>query len=605
MSNEDAVQPTGKLGLGRNLGLMRDHLGPAGSQVAVSCLLAIVSATLDLLPILAMYLLVEKVVTGTAVATDFYGLAAMLLVSIPASYAAFGFATRLSHMAAFEMIHSIRRQMAERMLRLPLGYFSKIRSGEARKLMLDEPEQLELLVAHAIPEGIGAVTTWLAVSIWLLWLDWRIAIVVTFTTMIAFVCLFIALRRSLRDMGQYQQASADLSGSVSEVIRNIATTKAFGDNCGAYRSVRSAIDGYADVQTKMGRGFAPFGAAFGVLSLANITVIVPTALWLLFHGYIELPGLLLAVFLGGNYTAPIAKLFDIFKSFSHISTSLTQITRLFNTPLQSDSKVRVELDNFDLTFHGAGLSLDNRSVLNEIDCICKTGETTAVVGPSGAGKTTFAQSVPRFHDLTRGSVSIGTHDITRICNEQLMETISFVFQETFIFSGSIEENLRLAKSNATHQDLETAAKAAQIHEFIRQLPRGYQTLIGEGGQHLSGGQKQRIAIARALLKNSPIVILDEATAFLDPDCEEDLQIAIGNLVEGKTLIVIAHRLGSVTPADQILVLEQGTLIEQGTHSELLSRNGLYARMWQAYRSGPETQKPAASPATCEPLKEPV
>lgn len=564
------------------LKLVNVHLGETRWRLYFSIFAAALSVGLELVPFWCTYELIRMLVAGTAETADFYRFGFVLLAVIPATYLLFGVATTQSHIVAFRLIHNLRKRMAAHLARLPLGYFSKQQSGTVRKLMVDEPERLELIVAHAIPEGISALLSWLAVSVWMFWMDWRMALAAIVLTPIAFTAMGAAIKRSMPEMKGYQKANAHLNGVIGEFLAGISAIKVFRHADRTRTEAEEAIRDYADKQSEMGRRWVPLGGTFYALVLANLTVILPVGAWLHARGSLGLPELLFFVVLGGNYSAPLMRLFNLFHQFAHISMAAGLIQDTFDVRVQHDSGEGQDLAGHDVALEQVDFAYDSQPVLQNVSFVARSGTTTALVGPSGSGKSTIAHLVARFYDLPAGYITIGGADIRQMSQAQLMQTVSFVFQDTFLFVGTIAENLRFACPHASEADLHRAATAAQAHGFILALPQGYDTEIGEGGVALSGGEKQRIAIARAILKDAPVIVLDEATAFADPDSEVEIQKAISAMTAGKTVIVVAHRLHTIAAADQILVLDGGRLVERGTHTALLAQDGLYACMWQDY-----------------------
>lgn len=565
-----------------SLKLVTDSLPAHWKPMCLSIGAAVLSVGLELVPVWLTYLLVSLVVAGDATTTTFLVFGGVLLITTPVGYYLFGFATLQSHIVAFRVLFELRQRLARHLTSLPLGYFSKLRSGSARKLLIDEPERLELVIAHAIPEGISALVSWVLVTIWLFAMDWRMALASIALTPVSFGFLIAAMTMSMSLMGEWQKASSRLNGAVGEYLSGISAIKIFTGNSGVSDEAHESIRHFAQSQSDMGRRYVPLGGTFYALVLANVTIILPVGLWLLHLGEISFPVLLFFVILGGNYSAPLLRLFNIFHSFAQISVAATEIQTVLDEPAQSDSGEVLELQNFDIQFHDVRFAYDDFDVIQDMSFCAHSNQTTALVGPSGSGKSTVASLIARFYDLPDGTITIGGQNIAEMGREQLMQTVGFVFQDTFLFSGTIEDNLRFARPDASEAELHSATRAAQAHDFIMALPDGYQTFIGDGSGLLSGGERQRLAIARVILKDAPIIILDEATAFADPDCEVEIQKAISHLARGKTLIVVAHRLHTIAGADQILVLDSGKLVERGQHAQLLEQSELYARMWSDY-----------------------
>ncbi|ABL69593.1 ABC transporter ATP-binding protein [Paracoccus denitrificans] len=561
--------------------LMRYGEG-AKPLLVLSALLATGAVVLELVPIWVVWRLVIALIDGTASAGLFASYALIALAAVIAGYLLMGLALGLSHVAAFRLIHALRLAMARHLARLPMGWFAGRRSGGAKKLIVDEPERLEILVAHGLPEGVSAIGTWLAVTIWLFAVDWRMALAAIVLAPVAFGLMLSAMGRTSRMVGQYQAAGERMNGAIVEYLAGMAVIKIFNRSGESLGEAATAVRDYAAIETEMGRQFVPRGALFYTLVVANICVILPVGMLLMRSGTLNLTGLAFFVILGANYSQPLLKLFNLFHNMAHISMASTLIEDVLGTQTQTDTGKRIELPNREVKFENVRFGYDAHEVIHDVSFTAGDGAVTALVGPSGSGKSTLASLIPRLHDVWEGRITLGGTDIRDIGIDQLMEEVAFVFQDTFLFSGTIAENLRLGKAGATEAELHAAARAARAHAFITALPDGYETKLGEGGAALSGGERQRLAIARAILKNAPVIVLDEATAFADPDSEAAIQEALSELARDRTLIVVAHRLHTIMGADRIVVLDQGRLAETGRHGDLVAQGGLYARLWADY-----------------------
>lgn len=553
-------------------------------RLSIATLFATLSVALELAPIWAIYQLIIATIDGSITSTAVMQYGLFSLFSVLVGFTMLGLSLGQAHIVAFNALYHLRKQMALYMSRLSLGYFANKKSGDAKKLIIDEPEKLELIIAHGVPEGVSALSMWLAVSVWLFAIDWRMALVAILVTPISFACLITAMMQGGKFANAYQQTSLTMNASIVDYLAGMPVVKIFNRSGDSLRQTSEAVKAYTDTEKKWAKAYIPFGGTFFSLVLANIVLILPAGAYLLAQGAITLETLILFVILGANYSQPLLKLFNQFHQLAHISMGSMMIDELLNTPVQHDSQQHRVLDGHGIHFNHVSFSYGEVDVLHNISFTAKANTITALVGPSGSGKSTLASLIPRFWDVQHGQVCIGGHDVANMSLNQLMDTVAFVFQDTFLFSDSIAENIRFGCPNATHEQIHAAAKAAQAHEFITQLPMGYQTILGSQGTHLSGGERQRIAIARAILKNAPVIVLDEATAFADPDNEAAIQRAIHTLAKGKTVIMIAHRLHTIANADQIIVLDRGHIAESGQHQQLLEKHGLYARMWDDYRA---------------------
>ncbi|WP_395396595.1 ABC transporter ATP-binding protein [Novosphingobium sp. BL-8A] len=599
MSVTDADAPQGPDYLAP-LRLIRGQLHQSSGRMVLAIALATLGVCAELVPIWVVYRLVVAAADGALNWPMVVSHAALAAAAIVVGFASMGLALAQSHIVAFDVIHRLRLTIARHMARLPLGYFASRASGDAKKLVVDEPEKLEAIIAHGLPEGVSAVATWLAVSVWLFVVDWRMALAAIVLTPISFVLLSIGMSRGGKHAKAYQAAGARMNGAIVEYLAGMAVVKVFNRTGESFAETSDAVRDYAAIETRWSQEYLPLGGAFYMLVLANIVVILPVGLILMRQGTLDLPTLLLFVVLGANYSQPLLKLFNQFHGLAHIAMGSTAIADLLNEAPQADSRERIVLPHHDVAFEGVRFGYGDADVLHGVDFIARTGEVTALVGPSGSGKSTIAALVARFRDVRGGKVTIGGVNVRELSLDQLMETVAFVFQDTFLFSDTIAANIRFGKPDASDAEVRAAAEAARAHDFIQALPLGYDTPLGEQGRTLSGGERQRIAIARAILKDAPVIVLDEATAFADPDNEAAIQDAIGALTQGRTLIMVAHRLHTIMAADQILAIADGRVAERGTHGDLVSEGRLYARLWEDYVFAQSTQlRPAGSNSEME------
>jgi ATP-binding cassette subfamily B protein len=441
---------------------------------------------------------------------------------------------------------------------------------------------MELIFAHGIPEGVSALATWVAVSVWLFAVDWRMALATVAVTPIAFVLISTGMARGARRAADYQRAGARMNASVVEFLAGMAVVKIFNRTGESFAETARAVRAYAEVETAWAEDYLPLGGTFYALVLTNVVVILPVGAFLMAAGSLDLATLVLFVILGANYSQPLMKLFNQFHTLAHISMGSTRIADALAAEPQADSGRTVALASHDVVFDEVSFGYGREEVLHRVSFTAPAGSVTALVGPSGAGKSTVASLVARFWDPRSGRVTLGGVDLREIGLAQLMDMVAFVFQDSFLFSDTIAANIRFGNPKASDAEVEAAARAARAHDFIMAFPDGYATRLGDRGQLLSGGERQRIAIARAILKNAPVIVLDEATAFADPDNEAAIQEAIGALTAGRTLLVVAHRLHTIMSADQILVVDGGRIAEAGRHDDLVAKGGLYARLWRDY-----------------------
>ncbi len=588
-TTNSADSPTEKPDYLASLRLIWPYLAGERLKLLLAILLATLAVILELVPVYIITVFVGEVIAGSLTITSLLTLVGIALAAVMLGYLVMGASTMIAHLVAFGAIYQLRLSLSRHLARLPLGYFADRNSGDAKKLVIDDPEKLELVVAHGTPEGISAISTWLAVSIWLFVVDWRMALATVIITPLSFALLVLAMKSGGRFAHAYQTTSQRMNTAVVEYIAGMPVVKIFNRSGESFREASDAVTAYTDVEKKMSAAYLPLAGAFFSLVLSNIVIIVPVAAFLVIAGGLNIATLVFFVILGANYSRPLMKLFNLFHELAHISMGSSLVAEILATPAQTDrGKVRA-LERHDVSFENVHFGYDDQQdVLHGISFTAQEGTITALVGPSGSGKSTIASLIPRFFDIRSGRIAIGGVDICDIAIRQLMDKVAFVFQDTVLFTDTIANNIRFGKPDANEAEIIAAAQAAHAHDFIMALPDKYETRLGDLGRKLSGGERQRIAIARAILKDAPIIVLDEATAFADPDNEAAIQEAIEALAAGRTLIVVAHRLHTIREADQIITVENGRIAETGRHDDLVPANGLYARLWDDFITARET-----------------
>ncbi|MEM7412091.1 MAG: ABC transporter ATP-binding protein [Myxococcota bacterium] len=554
----------------------------AVAEFVGSAALAAVATLLGLAPYWVIYRSVDHLVSGGPDSSALYGLAALALGAIVLRHALLGVSIYVSHIGAYRVLYEIRLALAGHLARVPLGTVTRRRSGEIKKVMGDDVERLELFLAHGIPDAVAGLVTLLAIAAWMLWVDWRVGFAAIFMVVPAFGSMSIAMRNASRHMGDYQSSMGDMNASIVELIRGMPVVKVFNRASDQVRGTEAAVRRYVETVRSYSLDFLPFGTAFYVLLAANVLAIVPIGGWLWIEGDLSTTDLLFFFIVGLGALAPLVSLLHLFANLSHLTSGGNLVREIMDAAvLEEAGEGGVPADGA-IEFRDVSFSYDQRRVIEELSFRIAPGTMTALVGPSGSGKSTVASLLARFWDVEAGAISIGGVDVRRLSNETLTRHVSMVLQDTFLFDDSIAGNLRAAKPDATDDELEAAARLAQAHAFIERLPEGYETPIGEFGAKLSGGERQRLAIARAILADTPVIVLDEATAFSDPENEAALQDAIGSLVAGKTVLIIAHRLSTIVGADEILVLDAGRIVQRGRHDALAAESGLYAQLWRDF-----------------------
>ncbi len=491
-----------------------------------------------------------------------------------------------SHLGAFRLEQILRIELSSHLAKVPLGVIITRTSGGLKKVMQDDVKKLHSFVADSTPMAATAVVSPLLSVILLFWADWCLAL----ASIVVLIFGFVAMRLAFKDCEyyrkKYEQSQTDINKAVVEFVQAMPVVRTFEDGTSSFTRYNEALKNYRtnlDEWTKQ----TTFSSKVGMIILTplpTLLVVFLTGIFLQNFSTLNLTSFILALFLSTGLADALMPLMwmNIFiKQSQAAAFKIFEILEIAELP---ETKTPKSPASYEVQFEHVSFTYENttKNALTDINFTMPAGSVTALVGGSGGGKSTVAKLIPRFWDVTGGCIRIGGVDVRDIGFSELMELVSFVFQDTFLFDDTIYNNIALARNNATREQVIAAAKAAQIHDFIESLPDGYDTRAGDRGTSLSGGQKQRITIARAILRNSPIVILDEATAFADPENEEEIVKAQANLTKGKTVLVIAHRLSTIKDVEQIIVLDKGQITEAGRHEELLDNQKAYFKLWNAY-----------------------
>ena len=550
-----------------------------------SVVLSVVSVVLGLAPFYCMYRMICLFAVGTATTAAVIKWCALALAAYAVKILLFSLSTGISHAMAYSVLEGLRLRLADRFLRAPLGDVENHSIGEIKNMMVDKIENIEPPLAHMIPEGAGHIVLPVISIAALLCIDWRLALASLVTFPLSFLCMGLTFKISGDSFAKYDRSSNEMNSAIVEYIEGIEVIKAFGRAGVSYEKYAGAITSFRTFVVKwLTSTFVTMKLSFALFPSTLIGTL-PVALALANGGVITPAQAALAVMLSISMVGSLAKLEVFSENMRQVKFIVESLEEFLEMPALPEPAERAAVEHTDVELRGVHFSYtgdEKDEVLHGIDITLPEGSFTALVGPSGGGKSTVAKLIARFWDVTAGEITVGGVNIRDMPLEQLSEYVSFVTQDNFLFRCSLLENIRLGNPAATDEEVKAAARAAQCEEFISKLPQGYDTPAGEAGKRLSGGEKQRIAIARMMLKNAPIVILDEATAFTDPENEDKIQRSIAALTKGKTLLVIAHRLSTIKNADNIVVLKNGAIAAEGRQEELLENCPLYREMWQAH-----------------------
>lgn len=555
-----------------------------------SWILSAVSALIALLPFYYIWRIMQEVVNAAPdyeKAKNLSGLGWSAVGFAVLAMAIYIGALFCSHIAAFHVQANMRSTLMKHILTLPMGFMDSDGSGKIRKIVNESTAATETYLAHQLPDKAGAVATPAGLLLLLVVFDWKLGLLSLVPVLFAFVIMgAMTGSRMKQKMEEYQNALEEMSNEAVEYVRGIPVVKTFGQSVFSFKRFRDAIKKYEKWTIAYTKELRWPMVGFTTLINAIFAILIAAAYWLGGEsGDRELfVNLLFYIIITPILTVTLGKIMYAGENTMIVEDALNRTDSILNKKPLPESGKQQEIKDYSITLDQVSFRYDDakQDALHEISLDIRSGEHVAFVGPSGGGKTTLASLAARFYDATAGRVRIGGVDVKDIPSAQLMNMVSFVFQDSKLLKMSIYDNVRMGKKDATREEVMEALKNAQCEDIIAKIPNGVDTVIGTEGTYVSGGEAQRLSIARAMLKNAPILILDEATAFADPDNEAKVQKAFSKLAEGKTVIMIAHRLSSVVGADRICVLKAGEIAEQGTHEQLLEENGLYAHMWNEY-----------------------
>ncbi len=487
----------------------------------------------------------------------------------------------LSHQATYHTLENIRVSLQKKLEAQPLGTIQEKGVGVLKKMFIDDIESIELLLAHAIPEGISNVAVPVIIYIAMFFADWKLALLTLCSLPLGFVAMGVMYKQGASKMGAYYGAAQKMNRTIVEYINGMEVVKVFNRDGDSYKRFETDVTNYRDFTLDWYRVCWPWMALYNSIIPCTAMFTLPLGAWFVLQGWSTLPDLALALCMSFGIGAPLLRSLSFLSTMPQVNFKIEALEHLMSAPpLQQTNRPFAGKDH-SIPFENVRFGYKEKEVLHGVSLSAREGSLVALVGESGSGKSTLAKLLVHFYDVSGGSVKIGGQDVRNMSIESLNDQISYVSQEQFLFNMSLLENIRLGKLDATDEEVLAAAEKAQCGEFLARLPQGIHTMAGDGGKQLSGGERQRISLARAILKNAPIVVLDEATAFMDPENEEKMNAAIAQVIRGKTVIVIAHRLHSIVNADQICVLHQGNVAAVGTHKELLERSPEYQTLWQA------------------------
>lgn len=562
--------------------LLLEISSPEKVRLGFSGFLIFISSICSVAPFYIVYILIDKIVNPPFVLDELlqYGVIAGAFIVGQLIFS--GIAMTQSHIAAYNILFDLRVDLANKMMRLPLGYFTKTTSGEIKKIMMSDIEAIEGFVAHNLVDLFSVIFVPILIFGWLLTFNIPLAIISISPVFLGLLLQQYRLKRDADDFKKFFKLKGRMNTTIIDFIRGMPVIKAFNQSVYSFKNYRDEAEDYSNFWIGMNKRAAGVMVIYALLMDSGIIFILPIGGFMYLYGHITLSAFLMFMFMGIGLTRFMKQLMSFGSNINQISRGVEVLNNVLDSGEVDSSGSITDISFYDLEFKGVSFGYEKKKILKDINFLTKQGSITALVGSSGAGKTTVGRLIPRFWDVDSGEITIGGINIKDIKSDILMESVSFVFQDVFMFNDSILENIRMGDESISRDDVMDIAKKSQCHEFIMKLEDGYDTQLGSDGTYLSGGEKQRISIARALVKNSPIIILDEATSYADTENEAKIQTALSILLKNKTVLIIAHRLSTIQNADQILVFDKGEIIEEGVHSDLISQNGLYKGMWDKH-----------------------
>lgn len=572
-----------------------EYAGSHKKSIYLASFIMLLSVVMGVLPFLLAYQIINPFILGEQLEFSKLTILLLSILACLVSQAILGgVGLNISHKAAYNTLLGLRVSLQKKIENLPLGVVEEKGTGAIKKMFVDDIGSLEVLLAHSLPEGIANLIVPLIVYITMFFVDWRLALMSLVSIPLSVVIMMIMYSVGMKKMGPYYMASEKMNNTIIEYIHGMEVVKVFNRQTESYKKLTKDVSDYRDSALAWYRSAWPWMALYSALLPCTIILTLPLGGYFVYRGYASLSNFILVLCLSLSIGLPLLKALSFLPTMPQLNYKISALEQALN--MESLKQGKEEFKGTDKTIFYNNVSFgyqlskvgedgqpENyiKEVIHNVSFIAKSGEKTAIVGESGSGKSTLAKLLIHYYDVLNGSISIGGQDIQNMSLETLNKQISYVAQDQYLFNMSLLENIRVGNLSASDDEVMEAARKAQCMEFLNKLPNGIHSLVGEAGKMLSGGERQRISLARAILKNAPIVVLDEATAYADPENEEKMEAAIAELVRGKTLIVIAHKLPAIIDADQILVMDHGHLVANGKHKDLLESSAEYRKLWEA------------------------
>ncbi|HEN3088794.1 TPA: ABC transporter ATP-binding protein [Streptococcus agalactiae] len=561
--------------------VLKKHIG----QILSSVIIAVIGVFCSVVPYFALAKITQNIAISNTDLEFYIRPILLILGGLIGSVIFHEISTLISHNLAFRIIEDERKKLVRKINRLSMGEIEKRSSGEWTQFMVETLNKIEQPIAHVIPEVIANLIIPIALVVIIFIIDWRIGIANLITLPLGVLFSILMMGGYEEKSRNYQEAAKNMNTTAVEYIRGIQVIKAFNKSASSYGKFVDAVNSNRDSMLNWYLSVCFYMTAAMEVLPSTLLFVLPTSLYLYMNGSIEVGNLIMCVLLSYACYKPLIKAMSHMDTMANVRVVIDEIKNVMELPELERGNGEEKIRSYDINFENVCFAYnDKKKVFDNLSFSAKENKLTAIVGYSGGGKSTIAKLIAGYWNINKGNISVGNVNLKDVSLEKNMELVTYVSQENYLFRKSIIDNMRMANQNASIEEIKDACKKASCHDFIMSLPNGYETIIGESGSNLSGGERQRLTIARALLKDSPIVLLDEATAYSDPDNEAEIQKSIDALVENKTVIMIAHRLSTIIGADKIIVLNNGEIEAEGTHKELLGKSETYAKMWKSHIS---------------------
>lgn len=573
------------------------YIGKYKKYTVIASFLTTLGIVASVVPYFFLYQLIVPLTQHQLPDFKFIAIRVALIFVCEAVYAiAYSRGLAFSHISAYNTLKNIRISLKDRLERQPLGNIKELGTGQIKRVFTDDIDQIELLLAHAIPEGIANLLVPCLVFVAMFVVDWRLALLTLAVIPIGIFAMSMMMKSGMAKMGAFYESAKKMNNTIIEYVNGMEAIKVFNKDGDSFRRFGEAVKGYRDFTLDWYRVCWPWMAVYNSTIPCLALFTLPIGGILVLNGTIALSQLILVLCMSFAVGPAILRALSFGGKIPQLDYKIAELEKMMNGDPVKAGNSGFKGKNYDVEFKNVRFSYKKgespatpptTEVLHDINLTLKQGTTTALIGESGSGKSTLAKLLVHFYDLDSGAISIGGQDITDMSIEALNNQVSYVAQEQFLFNTTLYENILIGRPNATREEVLDAAHRAQCDEFLERFPKGIDTMAGDSGKQLSGGERQRISLARAILKNAPIIVLDEATAFIDPENEEKMNAAISEIVRDKTVLVIAHRLSSIKKADKICVLKDGNVIAEGKHSTLNKESEEYKKLWKASKAAAE------------------